>query len=127
VILCDQDWNHTHRHPRDDDDDQHKEHKRSAPRGILGRMANWVDSRGHSRVQQGDRDRGSGWYRGETSRERHKQQQGDFFPSAWSVASPEEKRAMRMLWQAKGEALDKNKAQYGLMWQLENFSDERDG
>jgi hypothetical protein len=27
----------------------------------------------------------------------------------------------------QGEAPDKNKAQYGSMWQLENFLDERDG
>jgi hypothetical protein len=73
VRFYDQDWNHTHRHPRDDDDDQHKEHKRSAPRGILGRMANCVDSRGCSRDRQGDRDKGNGWYRGETSRGRHMQ------------------------------------------------------
>jgi hypothetical protein len=97
VRFCGQDWNHTHRHPRDDDYDQRRELNRYAPRGLLGRMANWIDSRGRSRDRQRDRVRGSGWHRGETSRGRHRQQHGDFFPLAWSDASPKEKRAIWML------------------------------
>jgi hypothetical protein len=49
-----------------------------------------------------DMSRGSGWYMGESSRGRYRKQREESYPPSWSDASHDERRAIRMLWQAKG-------------------------
>lgn len=62
-------------HYRDDDDENDHGHKRSKGRGFMGRVSNWIDSKGKGRDRNTERDHGNGWYRGETSQGRTRSRQ----------------------------------------------------
>ncbi|GJM90736.1 hypothetical protein PR202_ga07044 [Eleusine coracana subsp. coracana] len=53
-------------HPRDDDEGDRDE-KRLRARGSFHRVSSWMDDHGSSNERQLERDRGSGWYKGESS------------------------------------------------------------
>lgn len=55
---------------RDDDNDEPRQDRRPLNKDIISRVSRWIDGRGRSRNREPERDRGSGWYRGESSRQR---------------------------------------------------------
>jgi hypothetical protein len=88
-------WNH----PRDDDVDKDREQKRPRARNLISRFSDWMDGRGKSRDRQVER--GRDWLRGESSRGRY-MASNEMSPPPSRVSSPEERRALRGLWQSKG-------------------------
>jgi hypothetical protein len=98
---CVPDWRYPDRRP-DEDDDQHIGGRRSANRGLLGRMSSWMDTRGRNKDRHEERDRGSGRYRGDSSHGRHRQGKDVSSLPYWEGMTSQEKRALIILWHAKG-------------------------
>jgi hypothetical protein len=79
-----------------DDDEGDRDQERHRGRGLMQRMAHWIDGRGRSKSWMPERNSYRGWYRGEASWSRNL---ADYSPppSRWS-RPPDEKRALRGLW-----------------------------
>jgi hypothetical protein len=60
-----------------------------------------MDNRSKTRDTHGERG-GRNWFRGESSRHRQRDAQGASVPPSRDRSSPEERRALRQLWQCKG-------------------------
>jgi hypothetical protein len=69
-------------------------------------MSSWIESRGRSRDRQEHRDRSSGRYRGESSHGRSGRQRKGPDLQGWEGISPEEQRALSLLWQEKEGSLE---------------------
>jgi hypothetical protein len=84
-----------------EDDDRNKKCPR--PPGLMGRVVSWMDGRDRPRKRAED-DRGSDRYVGQSSRSRRVMQHDLSSPPSCGMAAPDERRALRSLCQAKGEA-----------------------
>jgi hypothetical protein len=93
---------HLRRHPREDDDGD-IDQKKPRAHNIIGRLSHWIDNRSRSRGRHPERDRGNDWYRGESSRRGMRSRDLASPPPSRGSPSLEENRAMRMLWQNKGQ------------------------
>ncbi|KAL6641833.1 hypothetical protein ACP70R_020014 [Stipagrostis hirtigluma subsp. patula] len=84
---------------RRDNDDEDMDRGRSRSRALLSRIGRWGDSKGKNVTGGGDSSRRGGWFKGESSRKRQCLRSAS--PPPGDRASPEERRALRLLWQAK--------------------------
>jgi hypothetical protein len=69
--------------------------------GIMNKVTNWIDGRGRNINWSADRGGGSEWHRGETSRGRKMSWHDNSPAPSRGGSSPDERRALRQLWQAK--------------------------
>jgi hypothetical protein len=87
------------RHPGDDDD-RDDGSRRSHSRGMFKKLSGCMDPRGRGREQHQDSNRYQGGDRREAPRHRTREAINDIPSHGWPF---EEQRALRQLWQAKGE------------------------
>jgi hypothetical protein len=91
-----------------DDDDRDRESKRPRGRSLFGKVSSWIDNHSRGRLQHSDVSRGREFYRGESSRGRSRRAvDGSKPPSRGSVLA-DQARALRLLWQSKGELPNDN-------------------
>jgi hypothetical protein len=88
-----------------DDDDNDRNQKRSRSRDLMGRVTSWLDGCGRpkNRAVEG---RGSGGYAGGSSRRRRVPLHDVSPPPCRGGSPPDEKRAFRELWQARGSFIE---------------------
>jgi hypothetical protein len=89
-------------HWGDDDDNGDRDQARS--RSFINRMANWMDGRNKSRGSQLERGRSRNWFRGESSGCRYRHNRDDSVPPSRDRSPPEERRALRQLYQSKSSS-----------------------
>jgi hypothetical protein len=91
------------RHHWDDDNEGSGDRGRHRPRGFMSRVSHWMDGRGKNKEPWVDRGRSRSWFRGESSRRRCKDGMNDAsVPPSRASPDPDERRALRQLWQHKG-------------------------
>jgi hypothetical protein len=86
-------------HRDDEDDDGNRERPRA--RGIMHRMSSWIEGRGRSRSRAPHACHGSGWFTGDSSRNRSPRQRNLSSPPSCDDLSLEEQRAIKELWNAR--------------------------
>jgi hypothetical protein len=71
-------------------------------RSLQRRVSNWIDGRNRNRDPQSNRGRNRNWYRGDSSRGRNRDCIDLSLPPNQDSPSPDERRALRQLWQYRG-------------------------
>jgi hypothetical protein len=99
------------RHNFCDDDDEDRGWKRPRTPSFMKRVSSWMVSHGRNRGHPSERDRRSGWYKGESSRGKNRAQLDQSPPPSRGSSPKEEQRALSWLWQAKGAEKDWIKGQ----------------